>query len=124
MVCEGAAGGRPRRPAGLLVLARVDGRPGGIVGVHRLVGTVGELKRMYVDPGARGMGLGPALVDAAVRAAAELGFTELRLQTRRDVMAAAHRCYLAAGFADAEPYGGLAVEGVATLGRSLVGVRA
>ena len=42
---------------------------------------VGEIKRMYVVPAARGRGLSRAVLDALVEAARERGFTALVLET-------------------------------------------
>jgi GNAT superfamily N-acetyltransferase len=111
-----------RPPEGALIVARIANRPVGMVGVRRLAGSLGELKRMYTSPAARGRGLGRILVAEAVTAANELGFTELRLQTKPGLMPAAHRLYHEFGFAEVTPYGGLAVEDVATLGLDLAGV--
>lgn len=108
-----------RPPDGALVLAHVAGRPAGIVGVHRLAGDVGELKRMYVRPRARGLGLGRELVDAAVTAAEDLGFRELWLETDPASMAGALRIYRDAGFTDIPAYGDLGLGGVVALGRPL-----
>jgi GNAT superfamily N-acetyltransferase len=108
-----------RPPDGALVLVRSGQQPIGIVGIHRYAGTVGELKRMYVQPAARGHGIGRVLVTAALAAAAELGFTELWLQTEPATMAAAHRLYRDAGFVDIPPYHDLGIAGVATLGLRL-----
>jgi hypothetical protein len=65
------------------------------------------------------MGVGRALVTEAVSAAADLGFTEIWLQTEPDTMTAAHRLYREAGFADIPAYHDLGVAGVATLGMQL-----
>lgn len=112
-----------RPPDGVLVLAWLGPRPAGMVGVHRYAGTVGELKRMYAVPEARGLGVGRALVRAAVDAATGLGFDELWLQTEPGAMGAAHRLYREAGFVDIPPYHDLGVAGVVTLGRPLTGAR-
>ncbi|OZM76747.1 GNAT family N-acetyltransferase [Pseudonocardia sp. MH-G8] len=109
-----------RPPDGFLIVAWAGARPVGMVGVHRYAGSIGELKRMYASPTARGMGVGRALVTEAVSAAADLGFTEIWLQTEPDTMAAAHRLYREAGFADIPAYHDLGVAGVATLGLQLV----
>lgn len=104
-----------RPPRGALVLAWTEGRPTGLVGVHRLRGPVGELKRMYVAPSARGLGVGRALVAEALAAATDLGLDELRLQTKPEVMAAADRLYRKFGFVDIASYADIGVPGVATL---------
>lgn len=104
-----------RPPRGTLILAWTEGRPTGLVGVLRLHGAVGELKRMYVAPSARGLGVGRVLVGEALAAATDLGFDELRLQTKPEVMAAADRLYREFGFVDIASYADIGVHGVATL---------
>lgn len=109
-----------RVPCGAMLLARVEGRSAGLVGVHGLGGAHAvvpraELKRMFVRPEARGLGLGRTLLDAALDAAAGLGYAEVWLQTQPRVMASAHRLYVEAGFAPAEHLRDLGVDGVATL---------
>jgi ribosomal protein S18 acetylase RimI-like enzyme len=108
-----------RMPDGVLVVGWVGRLPAGLVGVHRLTGPVGELKRMYVSPWARGQGLGRSLLAAAVAAAVDLKFSELRLQTKPDAMAAADRLYREYGFRDVESYADLGVDGVTSLALTL-----
>lgn len=108
-----------RMPDGVLVVGWVRGHPAGLVGVHRLTGAVGELKRMYVSPWARGRGLGRTLLAEAVAAAVDLDFSELRLQTKPDAMAAADRLYRERGFRDVESYADLGVDGVTSLALEL-----
>ena len=60
---------------------RVDGAPAGCGGI-KLVGTeYGELKRMYVRAGFRGLGLAKLLVDRLAAHACENGVSILRLET-------------------------------------------
>jgi ribosomal protein S18 acetylase RimI-like enzyme len=90
-------------PAGALLLARADGEAAGCVALRPFDGDVCELKRLYVRPAARGLGLGRGLTLAALKLAAELGYRSIRLDTTPE-MAAAHELYRTLGFREIEPY--------------------
>lgn len=75
----------------------------GFVGVRRFADGIAELKRMYVQPSARGRGLGRLLAEAAVDEARRLGYRALRLDTLA-TMEAAVALYLDLGFTDIPPY--------------------
>lgn len=69
-------------PDGALLLVRdPEGRAVGVVGVKRFDDHDAELKRMYLEPDARGSGLGRALAEVAIRAARSLGYRRLLLDT-------------------------------------------
>lgn len=62
-------------------VVRYDGSPAGCGGI-KLVGTgYGELKRMYVRPAFRGLGLAKGLVERLATHACEHGVSLLRLET-------------------------------------------
>jgi ribosomal protein S18 acetylase RimI-like enzyme len=106
-------------PAGALLLARDrTGTAIGCVGLRRLDDGVGEMKRLYVDPIARGSGLGQALMEAVLAEAVRLGYREIRLDTL-PTMTAAIAMYRRAGFEPVAPYYDTAPAGTLFLGRRL-----
>lgn len=99
--------------AGAFLVARLDGRPVGCGAVRRLgeaslvreLGPdVGELKRMYVAPEARGHGIGRALLTRLEDEARALGLRRLVLETGTR-QAEALALYRRAGFTDIPAYG-------------------
>jgi ribosomal protein S18 acetylase RimI-like enzyme len=107
-------------PSGALLLARAaDGTALGCVGLRAMTDAgCCEMKRLYVAPAARGLGLGRALMDAAVDAGRRLGYRELRLDTL-PTMTEAIAMYRRAGFTPIAPYYDGAPDGTLFLARRL-----
>ena len=70
-------------PRGAFLIAMSDGLPVGCVGLKGAGGEFGEIKRLWVAPCARGLGLARRLMNAAEVAARSLSMTTLRLDTNR-----------------------------------------
>jgi GNAT superfamily N-acetyltransferase len=84
-------------PGGTFLLARLDGRPVGCAALRRLDADRGELKRFYVAPPARRLGIGRALAAAIIAHARVVGYKQLVLDTL-DTMPAARALYHSLGF--------------------------
>ena len=90
-------------PRGRLFLARDGHESAGCVGLRPLGADVCEMKRLFVRDAYRGTGLGRELVQACLSAAADIGYTRMRLDTLPK-MEAAIRLYRKLGFQDIPPY--------------------
>jgi putative acetyltransferase len=91
-------------PSGRLLIAYDDGVPVGCVALHKLDGTICEMKRLYVKPAGRGKKIGKLLADKIVAEATAIGYTHMRLDTVPERMQAAVAMYRAQGFYEIEPY--------------------
>ena len=107
-------------PAGSLLLAKnAAGEAVGCVALRAMTDAgCAEMKRLYVAPLGRGMGLGRALVEAVVGAAGRLGYREIRLDTL-PTMGEAQALYRACGFERTEPYYATPVAGTIFMRRNL-----
>jgi ribosomal protein S18 acetylase RimI-like enzyme len=97
--------GKYTPPLGALLLARLpDGVAAGCVALRPLdPPATCEMKRLYVAPEGRGMGIGAALVSAVLDAARAAGYGEIRLDTN-PAMASAVALYRRFGFRPIAPY--------------------
>ena len=96
--------GKYAPPRGELLLARdAAGAPLGCVGLRPLSDDCCEMKRLYLLPAARGLGLGRAMTEAVIETARALDYGELRLDTLSS-MTTAMGLYDAMGFERTAPY--------------------
>jgi len=105
-------------PGGLLLVARIDDRPVGLVAYRRLDDRTCEMKRLYVQAHARGLGVSRALVEALMTHAAHAGYLEMRLDTL-PMMGPAQRLYESLGFHDIPPYYDTPIPGTRFMARTL-----
>jgi len=90
-------------PGGGLWVAYQDGAAVGCVALYALAPTVGEIKRMYVDPAHRGHGVARSLLEHVIEEARRRNYGTLRLGTLA-TMHPAQTLYRSAGFREIEPY--------------------
>jgi GNAT superfamily N-acetyltransferase len=92
-------------PDGVFVVVYEDGEAVAGGGVRRLGDDVGEIKRMFVAPRARGRGYGRRVLEELEAAAVELGYRRLRLDTAQS-LTTAMALYRSAGYRDIPDYNG------------------
>jgi GNAT superfamily N-acetyltransferase len=90
-------------PSGWFLLARLDGVAVGCGALKVLGDGVGELKRMWVAPELRGMGIAQRLLAALEAQARDAGLALLRLDTSRH-LPEAHALYVRNGHVEIAAY--------------------
>jgi GNAT superfamily N-acetyltransferase len=100
--------GELRPPHGLFLVARLHGEPVGCAGLKLPPGAPAEVKRTWVAPHARGLGLGRRFLAELEARAARHGSDVLRLDTNK-ALSAAIGLYRSCGFQEVtafndEPY--------------------
>jgi len=98
-------------PKGRLFLALEEEQLAGCIALRPLSETVCEMKRLYVRPEFRGLGLGKQLANLIVEAGRDLGYEYMRLDTLPNKMDQALAMYRRLGFKEIEPYYPNPVEG-------------
>ncbi|MHC4241655.1 MAG: GNAT family N-acetyltransferase [Planctomycetota bacterium] len=86
-----------------LLLATYENQAVGCVAVTRFDNGICEMKRLYVKPSFRGLGIGRVLAETTITQARKVGYNSMRLDMvlPRD---AARNLYLSLGFEDIESY--------------------
>ncbi len=88
---------------GCFMLAQLEGRPVGCGVLKALDACTGEIKRMWVAPHARGLGLSRRLLEALEAHALQSGMTRVRLDTNR-ALVEAQSLYRKAGYREITRY--------------------
>jgi putative acetyltransferase len=90
-------------PNAQFLVARMGGQAVGCIALVDML-RYGELKRLFVDTAARGLGLGQRLVAEAEAAARDVGLKVLRLETGPELLPAV-RLYRSLGYRERGPFG-------------------
>ncbi|MGW1060724.1 GNAT family N-acetyltransferase [Micromonospora rubida] len=90
-------------PAGVFLLASLNGEPVGCGAVKLHPGAPAEIKRVWVSDSVRGLGVGRRMLDELERYAAERGWAAVRLDTNR-ALTEAIAMYRSAGYQEVEPF--------------------
>lgn len=90
-------------PQGVFLLAWLDGAPIGCGGLKVVGEGTGEIKRMWVAPEARGLGVAQRLLDALEGHAQALALSRVRLDTNRTLVEA-RALYARNGYQDIPAY--------------------
>jgi GNAT superfamily N-acetyltransferase len=98
---RGRLAGAP--PRGFFALARLDGRPVGCGALKIGDGAIGEIKRMWTAPSARGKGVARAVLHKLEALAGEAGLALLRLETNRELREA-QTLYRKEGYIEVAPF--------------------
>jgi ribosomal protein S18 acetylase RimI-like enzyme len=114
--CQGFDGeleelpGKYSPPEGTLLIAERDGEPCGCIALRRIDARTCEMKRLYVRPACRELGIGRELVRRLLEEARAKGYGSMRLDTL-PLMRRAIAMYKSFGFREIAPYVYNPVEG-------------
>jgi putative acetyltransferase len=98
-------------PSGRLLLAHRAGHAAGCVALRKLEDNTCEMKRLYVRPDNRGLGLGKILVERLIEEARGIGYKRMRLDTIESAMKDAVALYRRMGFTEIAAYSAIPIEG-------------
>lgn len=92
------------RPRGRLLLAMVEDQVAGCAALRSLDADTAEMKRVYVRPAYRGLGVGRKLTESILHESQAAGYRRVRLDTLPS-MVQAQQLYRDLGFHEIAPYG-------------------
>jgi ribosomal protein S18 acetylase RimI-like enzyme len=97
-------------PEGRILIGLHSGRPAGCIALRKFSEGICEMKRLYVRPQFRRLGIGRALSEAIIDEARKIGYSLMRLDTVPS-MRAARILYESLGFEAISPYRHNPIEG-------------
>ena len=100
---NGGYAGKPANTGGVFLIARLHGRTVGCGALKPIDATTAEIKRMWVAPEARGLGIARRLLEALEDQARGAGMKRLVLDTNRS-LAEAQALYRKAGYRETGRY--------------------
>ena len=101
-------------PLGQILIARLRDETAGCVALRKFDQSCCEMKRLYVRPEFRALGVGRALAEAIIVQARDAGYAAMRLDTVPS-MGTARTLYKTLGFKEIPPYRFNPVEGTVYL---------
>lgn len=96
-------------PDGCFFVAMYREEAAGCAALRKMSDKICEMKRLYVRPAFRGMGIGRSLAEAIIAEARKIRYARIRLHTTRS-MVAANSLYASLGFEGVRPYEGTLIE--------------
>ncbi len=111
--------GKYAPPEGALLIAERDGEPCGCIALRRIDERTCEMKRLYVRPVCRQLGIGRELVRRVLEEARVKGYGAMRLDTLPS-MRSAIAMYRSFGFREIAPYVYNPVEGALFMEKALL----
>ncbi len=95
--------GKYAEPEGVILLATVNDEAVGVVALRKIEDGICEMKRLYVQESARGLGIARAFSEKLIELAKAKGYHTMKLDTLARLEAAT-KLYRSLGFQEVKPY--------------------